>query len=47
MSKPTENWSEQGAYPELNQELGGPRFYLAGEPLHAGELLEMLTDDGS
>jgi hypothetical protein len=26
---------------------GGLRYYLAGKPIHAGEMLEMLLDDGS
>lgn len=32
---------------ELKWELGGPRNYLAGKPLHAGEVLDVELDDGS
>ncbi len=32
---------------ELRKEPSGLRYYLAGEPVHAGDLLEILLDDGS
>jgi len=32
---------------ELRTEAGGLRYYLQGNPIHAGELLELLLDDGS
>ena len=32
---------------ELRAEAGGLRYYLAGKSIHAGELLELLLDDGS
>ena len=32
---------------ELRREPGGFRHYLDGQPIHAGDLLEMQTDDGS
>ena len=32
---------------ELKWELGGPRNYLDGKPLHAGDLLEVLEPNGS
>lgn len=32
---------------ELKLELGGPRNYLDGRPLHAGEILEVRLSDGS
>ena len=32
---------------ELKQESGGLRHYLAGEPVHAGALLEFQREDGS
>lgn len=35
------------AKPELRWELGGPRNYLDGEPMHAGEILEVELSDGS
>jgi len=31
---------------ELRQEAGGPRHYLTDEPIHAGDLLEILLPDG-
>lgn len=33
--------------PELRWELGGPRNYLDGKPMHAGEILEVELSDGS
>jgi len=32
---------------ELRQESGGIRHYLLGSPIHAGDLLVLLLDDGS
>ncbi len=32
---------------ELRTEAGGLRYYLAGKPIHAGELRDLLLDDGS
>lgn len=32
---------------EVRLEAGGLRHYLAGEPVHAGELIEVQRDDGS
>jgi hypothetical protein len=37
---------ESGELLELRTEAGGLRYYLAGKPIHAGELLELLLDDG-
>jgi hypothetical protein len=36
-----------GARPVLRHDADGPRYYLANEPLHAGDIVEFLTDDGS
>lgn len=38
--------NEQGMCPLLRHEVGGPRYYLAGKPLHAGDLLEFRRPDG-
>jgi hypothetical protein len=35
-----------GEHLELRREVGGLRHYLSGEPIHAGELLELQLDDG-
>lgn len=32
---------------ELRPEPGGLRHYLDGEPVHCGDILELLTDDGA
>ena len=32
---------------EPREELGGLRYYLAGEGIHAGEILEILLPDGA
>ena len=37
---------ENGDLLELQVEAGGLRYYLSGKPIHAGELLELLLDDG-
>jgi hypothetical protein len=42
-----ETQNERGAHPRLRHDPAGPRYYLADEPLHAGDMLELLTDDGS
>lgn len=31
----------------LNWQSDGPRYYVDGEPVHAGDLLEVQLDDGS
>ena len=36
-----------GDHLELRVEAGGLRYYLAGKPIHAGGLLELLLDNGS
>jgi hypothetical protein len=41
------NEKEEGAHPIIRHDPDGPRYYLADEPLHAGDMLELLTDDGS
>jgi len=38
--------SEQGMQLELRQETGGPRYYLDGKPLHAGDVLQFRRADG-
>jgi hypothetical protein len=42
-----ETETKEGAHPELRQDPDGPRYYFADEPLHAGDIVELLTDDGS
>lgn len=39
--------TDTGELLELKREAGGLRYYLAGKPVHAGELLEVLLHDGS
>ena len=38
---------ENGERLDLRLEAGGLRYYLDGKPIHAGDLLELLLDDGS
>lgn len=38
---------ETGELMELRTEAGGLRYCLSGKPIHAGELLELLLDDGA
>lgn len=37
---------ENGERVELRVEAGRLRYYLAGKPIHAGDLLELRLDDG-